>query len=142
MYSGQGDYGQGQAVDYGPNDDSRIRWPLGLRILAGTRPHELRDQLDALFQVAAAETVTGRVNQNIRQQLIGNLHEFRRLLLKDKIERFRMPLAIYDEAERFLAKLSAAESVLEPGLGSPGREAALKASTTSPSAAAPARSAD
>jgi hypothetical protein len=151
MYGWQGNYGQGYGGGYGqmysqssyppespsspedrslgrlltasgvPHEAGWIQWPLGLRILAGTRPDELRDQIDTLFQVAAMEAATGAVNPNVSKQLMKNLDEFRRLLLKDKTERFRMSSALYDEAERFLAKLSAAEKVLETGLGSPAR---------------------
>ena len=101
-----------------PNGNGRIRWPIGLRVLAGAQSKELRDQIDALFQVAAAEIATGTVNPNVNNQLTRNLDELRRLLLKDKEERFRMALRTYDEAERFLAKLSAAEKALITEWGS------------------------
>jgi hypothetical protein len=171
MYGGQGNYGQGSGGGYSqmysqpsyqpesrssaedrllgrlltasgvPNDDGRIRWPIGLSILVGTRPDELRGQIGALFQVAAAQAVTGAVNQNVSDQLAKDLDEFRRLLLKEKTERFGMSSGIYDEAERFLAKLSAADKVLKAGLGSPASETELKPSSAPPSAAAPAPSA-
>lgn len=102
-----------------PNDDGRIRWPIGLRILAGARSKELRDQIDALFQVAAAEIATGTVNPNVSNELTRKLDELHRLLLKDKEERFRMASRTYDQAERFLVKLSAAEKVLEAEQGNP-----------------------
>ncbi len=153
MYGNQGSYGQSYGGGYGqmynqpsyrlesqyssedrsfgrlltasgvPNDDGRIRWPIGLRILAGARSEELRDQIDALFQVAGAEAMTGTVDPSVSNQLTRNLDDLRRLLLKDKEERFRMALRTYDEAERFLAKLSAAEKVLKTERGSPASAA-------------------
>jgi plastocyanin len=116
-----------------PNDDGRIRWPMGLSILAGTRPDELREQIGALFYLAAAETATGAVNKNVTKQLTKRIEEFRRLLLKDRNERFLMSSRTYDEAERFLEKLSDAKEVLEPGLGNSTSEAELRPGSASPS---------
>jgi hypothetical protein len=113
-----------------PNDKGRIRWPIGLQILAGNRTDELREQLQALFQIAAAEAESGPVNANVSNQLSKDLEEFRQRLLADKNERFGMPLRVYEEAERFLAKLSAAEKVLRAGLGSPAAAVELKTGTT------------
>jgi plastocyanin len=146
MYGNQGNYGRNGAADYGqmynqssyqpesqasedrflgrllsasgvPNDAGRIRWPVGLRSLAGTRSDELCEQIDALFVLAAAEAVVGPVNPNVAKRLARDVEEFRQRLLKDKNERFRMPLRVYEEAEDFLAKLSSAEKVLRAGLG-------------------------
>ena len=149
MYGGQGSYGQNDRGRYGqmvrqpiypqemkasaedrylgrlltaggvPNDDGRIRWPIGLKILAGTRSDELREQIAALFLVEAAESAPGPVNANVAKLLASDIQEFRQRLLKDKIERFRMPLRVYEEAEDFLAKLSTAEKFLQGGLGNP-----------------------
>jgi hypothetical protein len=46
--------------------------------------------------------------------------KLRRLLLKEKAERFRMPLAVYRESERFLNQLERAAQLFRAGLGTPG----------------------
>jgi hypothetical protein len=96
------------------NDNGRIRWPLGLAILAGRRPDELRDEIDAQVQLVATDAQAGVVSRNVSKLLAKNINEFRRLLLKDRRERFLMSSRTYDEAERFLDKLAAAQKVLEP----------------------------
>jgi plastocyanin len=102
-----------------PNESGRIRWPIGLSILGDTAAQEQRDQIEVLFQIAAAESMVGPVNANVDRQLTRNLKELRHLLLKDKEERFRMASRTYEEAERFLAKLATAEKTLAAGLESP-----------------------
>jgi plastocyanin len=101
-----------------PNEVGRIRWPIGLSILGDAATQEQRDQIEALFQIAAAESMVGPVNANVSRQLTRNLQELRHLLLKDKEERFRMASRTYEEAERFLAKLATAEKRLAAGLES------------------------
>jgi hypothetical protein len=169
IYGGQSNYGHGYGDDYPqmysqpsyqpeaqssaddkllarlltasgvPNDDGKIRWPIGLSILDGPRPEVLRDQIGALFLVAAAQAASGAMNQNVVDQLTKDLNEFRRLLLKEKMERFGMTWGVYDEAEGFLAKLSAADKVLKAKLGSSATNVELKPSDAPPAAATPGR---
>jgi len=120
-----------------PNEVGRIQWPIGLRILGGKRPKPLRDQIDALFQVAATEAAIGSVHRNVTSQLTRDLDEFRQLLLKDKAERFLMTSRNYEEAEAFLEKLSDAEKVLQKGLGSPASPAEWKTDDVRSSIAVP-----
>ena len=118
-----------------PNDHGRLRWPLGLRILAAPETDELREQIDALFQEAAGQTAIGSVSSTLLQEMREAVRKFRRLLLKDKAERLGMPLRVYDESERFLNRLEHAEQVLKPGAQTPG-DGPLK--TTVPSNSYPA----
>jgi hypothetical protein len=54
----------------------------------------------------------------------------RRLLLKEKAERFGMPLAVYQESERFLNKLDRAEQLLRTGMGTSGGQRRSTSGTT------------
>ena len=105
-----------------PNDKGRLRWPVGLRVLAAPGADELRDQLDAIFQEAAYQAANGPVNAALAFEARQAVAKFRRLLLKDKTERFGLAQGVYDEAERFLAKLERSEQVMRAGLNAPGQE--------------------
>jgi len=102
-----------------PNDNGRLRWPLGLRILAAPQTDELRERIDALFQEAASLAARGPVNSSLIQEISEAVRKFRRLLLKDKAERFGMPLSLYNEAERFIYQLEHAAQLLKTGLQAP-----------------------
>jgi plastocyanin len=114
-----------------PNDNGRLRWPLGLRILAAPETDDLREQIDVLFQEAARQAASGPVNSGLIQEMSDAVKKFRKLLLKDKAERFRMPLAVYSESERFLDQLEHANQVLKAGLEKPAEEARLKSNGSS-----------
>jgi plastocyanin len=118
-----------------PNDNGQLRWPLGLRILAAPETDELREQIDALFQEAASQTASGSVSSPLIEEMRAAVKNFRRLLLKDKAERFGMPLAVYNEAERFLNQLDHAAQFLQAGMQGPGGEDHL--STATPSTSSP-----
>jgi hypothetical protein len=79
--------------DFG--DDGRLRWPLGLRLLAASQAADLREQIDALYQVAARQATTGPVNPDLAPEMGQAVVDFRRLVLKDEEERFGLPLALY-----------------------------------------------
>jgi plastocyanin len=120
-----------------PNDNGRLRWPLGLRVLAAPQADELRDQLDALFQESAIQAASGPVNATLAQETQRAVKRFRGLVLKDKAERFGLALAVYDESERFLTRLERAEQVLQAGLNAPGQsQQTTRALSTSDSSAA------
>jgi hypothetical protein len=91
-----------------PNDNGRLRWPLGLRILAAPETDELRERIDALFREAASQAAGGSVSQPLIEKMGQAVGKFRRLLLKDKTERLGMPLSVYNESERFLNQLDRA----------------------------------
>jgi plastocyanin len=114
-----------------PNDNGQPRWPLGLCILAAPGADELREQLDALFQVAAIQTLGGPVNPQLAQEMDRAVKKFRRMLLKDKVERFGMTRAVYEESERFLDKLERAEQILTGGLATPAGGTQLTTGTPS-----------
>jgi hypothetical protein len=99
-----------------PNDNGRLRWPLGLRILAAPETNELREQIDALLQEAAGQTAGGSVSSTLIEEMQEAVRKFRRLLLKDKAERLGMPLAVYSESEHFLNQLERAAHLLQAGL--------------------------
>jgi hypothetical protein len=118
-----------------PNDNGRLRWPLGLLILAAPETGELRQRIEALFQEAASQTAGGPVSSPLIQEMGQAVDKFRRLLLKDKAERLGMPLSVYGESERFLDRLEHAEQVLKPGVQTSGAQGLLK--TTVPSTSYP-----
>ena len=109
-----------------PNDNGRLRWPLGLRILAAAETDELREQIDALFQEAAGQTAGGSVSSALFQEIQKAVRKFRTLLLKDKAERLGMPLAVYSESEHFLNRLERAAQSLQAGRECPEAEDRLK----------------
>jgi hypothetical protein len=96
-----------------PNENDQLRWPLGLRILAAPETDELREQIDALFHEAASQTASGPVSSRLIQEMNDAVKKFRRLLLKDKAERFGMPVAVYNESERFLNQLEHTAQLLK-----------------------------
>jgi hypothetical protein len=109
-----------------PNDNGQLRWALGLAILAAPGADELREQIEALFDAAARQAAAGPVNPVLGEEAHHAVQKLRRLLLKEKAERFGMPLAVYQESERFLNKLDRAEQLLRAGLGSPSEERRVK----------------
>jgi plastocyanin len=106
-----------------PNDDGRPRWPLGLRILAARDTDRLREQVDAAFAELARQVASGPVDAALAQEAGQAVKELRRLLRKDRAERLGMPLAVYQESERFLDKLDRAGQLLEAQRAAPGSEA-------------------
>jgi len=110
-----------------PYADGRLLWPVGLRVLRGGATDELRGQIDALFQAEAEQTQTGAVNPDLAQELTRSLDALRKFLRRDREERFSLPLAVYEDAESFLAKLDHAQKVLGAGLEPPGGKVRLEA---------------
>jgi hypothetical protein len=98
-----------------PNDKGQLRWPIGLAILAAPGADELCEQIDALFEEATGQGAGGSVNPALAQEMRQAVKNLRRLLLKEKAERFGMPLAVYQESERFLNKLDRAGQFLGSG---------------------------
>ena len=98
-----------------PNDKGQLRWPIGLAILAAPGADELCEQIDGLFEELARQAVGGAGNPALAEEVPPAVKDLRRLLLKEKAERFGMPLAVYQESERFLNKLDRAEQLLRSG---------------------------
>jgi hypothetical protein len=108
-----------------PNNKGQLRWPIGLAILAAPGVDELCEQIESLFAEAARQAAGGPVNAALGEEMRQAVKQLRRLLLKEKTERFGMPLAVYQESERFLDKLDRAEQRLQAGIGTPARQRPL-----------------
>jgi hypothetical protein len=96
-----------------PNDGGRLQWPLGLRVVGGPAGGELRQQIGSLFEYGAQQTQAGPVSPHLVQELARSVGALRKLLLRDREERFSLALTTYEDAERFLAKLDHARKLLE-----------------------------
>jgi hypothetical protein len=107
--------------------------------LAAPEADQLREQIDALFQEAASQTAGGPVSSPLIQEMSQAVKKFRRLLLKDKAERFGMPLTVYDESERFLNQLEHAAQLLKAGLQASGGQDRLRTAAPPASPPSPAR---
>jgi hypothetical protein len=103
-----------------PNDHGQLRWPLGLTILAAPGADELSEQIEVLFEEAARQAADGPVNPVLVKEARRAVQQLRGLLLKEKAERFGMPLATYQESERFLDRLEHAGQLFRAGMGKPG----------------------
>ena len=102
-----------------PNDKGQLRWPIGLAILAAPGADELSEQIEALYAEAARQAAGGSINAALAEEVRQAVKQLRGLLLKEKAERFGMPLAVYQESERFLDKLDRAGQRLRAGMGTP-----------------------
>jgi hypothetical protein len=103
-----------------PNDGGRLLWPVGLRVLRGGATDEMRRQIEALLQLEAVQTHTGPVNRQLAKELAESIDVLRTVLLRDRQERFSLPLTLYEDAESFLVRLDHAQKRLEAGLEPPG----------------------
>ena len=101
------------------NDNGQLRWPIGLAILAAPGADELREQIGALFDEAARQAAGGPVDSALPEEVHQAVNNLRRLLLKEKAERFGMSLAVYQESKRFLDRLDRAVQRLRAGIGTP-----------------------
>jgi plastocyanin len=115
-----------------PIEGGRLNWPAGLRALAAPGCDELRRQSEALFQQAALQAADGPVNPEVARDLRHTVGELRRLLLKDKDERFALPWTVYEECERFLARLDRAERNLRAGSRGASGRAQLQTASSLP----------
>jgi hypothetical protein len=107
-----------------PNDKGQLRWPPRLAILPAPGVDELCEQIESLFAEAARQAAGGPVNAALGEEMPQAVKQLRRLLLKET-ERFGMPLAVYQESERFLDKLDRVEQRLRTGIGTPARQRPL-----------------
>jgi hypothetical protein len=106
-----------------PSDGGGLQWPVGLRVVGGPAGDELRQQIDALFQYGADQTRAGPVSPHLTQELARSVAALRKLLLRDREERFSLALTTYEDAERFLARLDHARKLLEADQEPPGGKA-------------------
>lgn len=93
-----------------PNQDGRLSWPLGLRILKDPKGKELEEQLDGLAQVAAIQAVQGQANARLVSEGRRLVDQIRSRLRKEEGD---MPLALYQESDRFLKKLQESFQALQ-----------------------------
>jgi hypothetical protein len=105
-----------------PNTGGRLQWPVGLRVVGGPVGDDLRRQVEALLQYGAWQTLTGPVSPRLTQELARSVDALRKLLLRDRDERFSLALTTYEDAEYFLARLDHARKLLEASPQSPGAE--------------------
>jgi hypothetical protein len=103
-----------------PNDGGRLEWPVGLRVVGGPAGDELRQQIADLLQQGAGQTQAGSAKPQTAQELARSVQALRKLLLRDRDERFSLALTTYQEAERFLDRLDRAGKLLEAEGGTAG----------------------
>jgi hypothetical protein len=95
---------------------------VGLRALGTPEAQRLREQIDALLEEEAGQAASGPANARLGQELGRAVSDLRKLLLRDREERFSLPLRAYEDSEDFLAKLEDAGKVLRGGLEPASRE--------------------
>jgi hypothetical protein len=105
-----------------PNDQGRLRWPGGLLALPAPEAAELREQIDALLGEKAQHAQAGSGNDRLDLELTRKVDALRKLLSRDKEERFSLPYGSYEQSEQFLAKLKRAESLLRGTAEYPGEQ--------------------
>ena len=106
-----------------PNQHGEVAWPLGLRLL---RVDSLMQQLEAQLQLAVEQVTAGGVNPQLLDEIRLNVGDLRQRLLADKASRFSMPLAVYEDAERFLQKLKRTPQILAASAPAGQPEAAAR----------------
>jgi hypothetical protein len=105
-----------------PNQAGRLQWPVGLRVVGGPESDKLRQQIEALLQYGAWQTLTGRVSAHVTQELTRSVRALRKLLRRDREERFNLALISYEDAEHFLDKLDHARKLFEANPQPPGEK--------------------
>jgi hypothetical protein len=106
-----------------PNENGRVTWPLAFRLL---RADSLTQQLEGQLQLAAEQVTAGGVNPQLPDEIRLNVEALRRLLSADKEWRFSLPLAVYEDAERFLQKLKRTPQILAASAPAGRPEAAAR----------------
>src|SRR5262249_30174110 len=101
-----------------PNDGGRLKWPTALRTTGAPEDEELRRQTEALFQVAALQAQSGKVNPRLTQELTRVIRDLRVRLAADNERKVLTP-AVFEEARRFLDRLERAPELLERALATP-----------------------
>ena len=106
-----------------PNQNGQVAWPRGLRLL---RADSQLLQLGAQLQLAAEQVTAGGANPQLFDEIRLNVEALRQLLLADKERRFSLPLAAYEDAERFLQKLKKTPKVLAASAPAGRQEATVR----------------
>src|SRR5262249_27653438 len=118
-----------------PNDGGRVTWPLGLCLLGSEEDEALRQQAEALFEVAARQAQLGQVNPRLTRELTQAVSDLQARLRQNN-DRNPLPRGVFDEAERFLNRLKKAPEVLDLALTTPpggyGRPQTAASSTQAP----------
>ena len=95
-----------------PTENGRLSWPLGLQILRPeSETQELRQQVNALIQVAASAALNGHRDQRTVDDIKEALAKLRSLLRINGKDRYYP--STYRESERFLTQLEKGLKVLE-----------------------------
>ena len=86
-------------------DGVRMEWPVGLRVLAPTEVGGLRQQVEQLFEAISIQRTSGTgVNPSLSAIAQHALDRLQGLVNQDK-DKAGLPLAVNQEAERFVGKL-------------------------------------
>jgi plastocyanin len=114
-----------------PTEGSRVKWPLGLRLLGSPEAEALKQQAEALFLVAAAQAQLGQVNPGLTRELTRAVQELQDQF-REQNRRNPMPHGVSEDTERALTKLKRAPELLEQALTTPaGGYAQLQAAAGS-----------
>jgi hypothetical protein len=96
-----------------PHEDGKLQWPVALRVLPDTAP--LRQRIESLVKEGATQSAVGAVNARVNLDLAAAVDALRDLMDREREERFSLPNATYEEAEKFLAGLKGAATRLAQG---------------------------
>ncbi len=101
-----------------PNYNGRVAWPFAFRLLGADAQMQ---QLEGQLQLAVEQVTASEVNPLLLDEIRHTVKTLRQVLLADREYRFSMPLAVYEDAERFLQKLERTPQILvaSPPPGSP-----------------------
>src|SRR5262249_5134023 len=92
-----------------PNQNGQVAWPSAFHLLGAD---SLTQQLEAQLQLAVEQVTAGGVNPLLLNEIRLNVKALRQVLLADKAQRFSLPSAVYEDAERFLQKLKRTPQIL------------------------------
>jgi hypothetical protein len=94
------------------DDNGRLTWTLGLRILPGDNARGLRSQVETLMNQAREEAASGTLTGSLSQNLSTSIDALAKQLRRDHEERLSLTQHAYEEAEKYLATLKQAVSFL------------------------------
>jgi len=95
-----------------PNDDGKLTWPLGLRVLLPqAKCEEYQDRIETLLQAAAEQQQNGRVNANLLDEASGAVEGLAGML---RTRQANMVPETYNAADQYLGKLRHAIKMLRP----------------------------
>jgi len=109
-----------------PNEGGQVLWPVALHVLPNPHTAELCQQIDALLQEMAIQSASGSVSPRFNEELASAVDSLRKLLLRDREERFSLPATTYDQADQFLARIKHASHLLSEAQPTQGGKAQLR----------------